>query len=205
MNDLLARALQGSLWSTITTHPFVVAAADGSLLREAFDRWLVEDHFFVVGFRRFVGRLLAIAPDERARDIVAGTLAPLQTELHLFRAEASARGLDLTAEPSLTALGYTSYLLASIDEGWPVAVAVLYGAEKAYYDAWSAVRAGADTDSLYWPFIDNWSSPAFGQWVDDVASLLPLATEEMHTAFGRVVRLEVRFWDAVFTGEPRER
>ena len=199
MNELLSR--QAGLWPTITTHPFVVAAANGSLPAEAFDRWLVEDHFFVVGFRRFVGRLVAIAPDERARDIVAGTLAPLQTELDLFRTEASARGLDLSVEPSPTTLGYTSYLHACVDDGWPVAVTVLYGAEKAYFDAWSAVRSAAEAGSPYWPFIDNWSSPAFGRWVDDVASLLPSPTEDMHAAFARVVRLEVRFWDAVFTGE----
>ncbi|MBW3667798.1 MAG: transcriptional regulator [Actinobacteria bacterium] len=199
MNDLLAR--QAGLWPAITGHPFVVAAADGSLPREAFDRWLVEDHFFVVGFRRFVGRLVAIAPDEHARDVLSSTLGPLQAELDLFRAEAARRGLDLAAEPSPTALGYTSFLLACIEDGWPVAVTVLYGAEKAYFDAWSAVRAGADTDSSYWSFIDNWSSPAFGRWVDDVAGLVPPPTEPMHTAFNRVVRLEVRFWDAVLSGD----
>ena len=188
------------LWDRIATHPFVTAAADGSLAPEAFDRWLVEDHHFVVGFRRFLARLVALAPDEPARDLLAGALVPLQAELELFRREADARGLDLGAEPGPTTLGYTSFLLASTADGWQTALTVLYGAEKAYFDAWSAVRRRAEASSPYWPFIDNWSSPAFGAWVDDVAALVE-RTGRDDAAFERVVRFELRFWDAVHRGE----
>lgn len=181
-------------------HPFVREAADGTLPPAAFDRWLVEDHHFVVGFRRFLTALLAIAPDERARDLLAGALVPLQAELDLFRAEAAARGLDLTAEPSPTTLGYTSYLLAAPLDGWRTALTVLYGAEKAYFDAWSVVRSTAEASSPYWRFIDNWSSPAFGAWVDDLAALVEEHGLEQD-AFDRVVRFELRFWDAVHRAE----
>lgn len=191
-----------TLPAAITAHPFVQAAADGTLPRQAFDRWLVEDYFFVVGFRRFVARLVSLAPDENARRVVAGSLEPLAAELDLFGAEAMARGLALDAEPGPTTLGYTSFVAASAEDGWPVALTVLYGAELAYFEAWSAVRARADTSSPYWPFIDNWSSPAFGEWVKAISSLLPTpATPEMALAFDRVVRFELRFWDAVFSGE----
>jgi thiaminase/transcriptional activator TenA len=184
-------------------HPFVRAAAEGTLPREAFDRWLVEDHHFVVGFRRFLARLVELAPDEAARDLLAGAQVPLQAELDLFRAEAEKRGLDLTAEPGPTTLGYTSFLLAAPADGWPVALTVLYGAEKAYFDAWSVVRTQAEASSPYWSFIDNWSSPAFGAWVDDLARLVATLapSPELDRAFDRVVRVELRFWDAVHRGE----
>lgn len=184
-------------------HPFIKAAADGTLPSEAFDRWLVQDHWFVVGFRRFLGRLLELAPDEGTRDLLAGAQVPLQAELDLFRAEAATRSLDLNAEPSPTTLGYTSFLQASTADGWPVAVTVLYGAEKAYFDAWSEVRTGAEESSPYWRFIDNWSSPAFGAWVEELAGVvdgLP-PSPERQAAFDRVVRFELRFWDAVHEGE----
>lgn len=184
----------------IVTHPFVAAAADGSLAPEAFERWLVEDHHFVVGFRRFLARLVELAPDEPARDLLAGALVPLQAELDLFRREAVARGLDLAAEPGPTTLGYTSFLLASAADGWRTALTVLYGAEQAYFDAWSAVRRRAEASSPYWPFIDNWSSPAFGAWVDDLAALVERHGRD-DAAFERVVRFELRFWDAVHRGE----
>lgn len=191
------------MWRHIPGHPFLVATAEGSLTEAAFNRWLVEDHFFVMGFRRFLGRLVALAPDEVARDVLSGAFGPLQAELELFRREARARGLRLDAEPGPMTLGYTSYLLATPDDGYDVALAVLYGAEKAYFDGWSAVRARVTPASPYWPFIDNWSTPAFGAWVGAIADLLGGGdpTPEQLTAFGRVVRFELRFWSAVHFGE----
>jgi thiaminase/transcriptional activator TenA len=204
-----ARALlaqSAPLWQRLTAHPFVLRAGDGTLATEAFGRWLVEDYWFVVGFRRFLAGLVGLAPDALSADVLAAGLAPLQAELDLFRREAAGRRLDIAGEPAPTTLGYTSYLQASLADGWPVAVAVLYGAEKAYYDAWAAVRAVARRASPYWPFIDNWSSDAFAGWVAAVARLLDAAapagpTAAMCTAFDRVVRFELRFWDAVHNGE----
>jgi thiaminase/transcriptional activator TenA len=197
----LARAVD---WTPIVEHRFVRAAADGTLPAEAFDRWVVADHHFVVGFRRFVGRLVDLAPDEPARDLLAGSLAPLQGELELFRTWAADRGLDLDAEPGPITLGYTSYLGALPADGWAHAVTALFGAEKAYFDAWSAVRRSADTGSPWWSFVDNWSSDAFGAWVDDVAALVDRTVPDaaaVQATFARVIRFEVRFWDAVEAGD----
>lgn len=187
-------------WDEIVTHSFIRAAADGTLPPATFDRWVVADHHFVVGFRRFLGRLVELAPDEEARDLLTGSFAPLQAELELFRAWADAHGLDLEEEPGPVTLGYTSFLLAVPHDGWAHAVTALFGAEKAYFDAWSAVRHGADTSSPWSSFVDNWSSPAFGAWVDDVAALVDRTVPDaraVQRTFARVVRFEKRFWDAV--------
>ena len=184
-------------WARLATHPFVVATADGSLPARSFGRWLVADHHFVVGFRRFLARLIELAPHERARDVLAAGLGALQAELDLFRSEAVARDLDLDGEPSLTTLGYTAYLLASPADGWATALTVLFGAEKAYFDAWSAVRTRTEPDRPYWRFVDNWSSTAFGTWVDEIATLVDELPEPDHTTFRRVVRFELAFWDDV--------
>ncbi len=202
--DLLAGSR--APWSQLAAHPFVTRAGDGSLRRATFDRWLVADHYFVVGFRRFLTGLVTLAPDEHAADVLAAGLGALQAELDLFRRAAAARGLDLDAEPGPIALGYTAFLRASLQDGYPVALAVLYGAEKAYFDAWSAVRATASRDSDYWSFVDNWSSPAFAGWVASLAGLLDAVapagpTAPMRAAFDRVVRFELRFWSAVHSGD----
>jgi thiaminase len=201
---LLARSTP--LWQRLTAHPLVLEAGHGTLPAAAFERWLVADHWFVAGFRRFLAGLVELAPDVRSADVLVAGLVPLQAELELFRREAGVRRLDLTAEPAPTTLGYTSYLQASLTDGYPAAIAVLYGAEKAYYDAWAAVRAAARGGSPYWAFIDNWSSDAFAGWVAAVARLLDAAaptgpTAAMCVSFDRVVRFELRFWDAVYAGE----
>lgn len=196
---------QADRWRSIVTHPFVVATGEGTLPAETFDRWIVADHHFVVAFRRFVGHLVAIAPDEPARDLLAGVFGPLQAELELFRTYAAHRALDLAAEPGPVTLAYNAYLLALPSDGWSVAVTALFGAEKAYFDAWSAARAATNETSPFWTFVDNWSSSAFGVWVDDVAALVDRtvpATPEVAQVFETIVRYELRFWDAVTAGDP---
>ena len=196
-------AHNGDLWETLTSHPFVVETANGTLPRETFDRWLAEDHFYVVEFRRFLATLTAQAPAEPARDVLAGALAPLQAELDLFRREAVEHGIRLDGEPCPTTLGYAAYLHACALDGYAAGLTALYAAEKAYFDAWRTVRAGAERESPYWPFIDNWSSAAFGQWVAGLGVLLdeePLS-DALGRTFRRVARFERRFWDAVHAGE----
>lgn len=198
-------AAEADRWTEMLAHPFVRATAEGSLPEAIFDRWVVADHFFVVGFRRFLAELVVLAPDEPARELLAGGLAALGPELDLFRVWAADRGLDLGAEPGPVTLGYTSYLRALPAEGWQPAVAGLFGAEKAYVDAWSAVRSSVPPSSPYGGFVDNWSSPSFLAWVEDVAALLdrttPTPDAAVRRAFSRVVRFEVAFWDAVYAGD----
>ncbi|HET6298258.1 MAG TPA: transcriptional regulator [Kribbella sp.] len=190
---------QQPAWKRILDHPFVIRTSAGSLPSATFDRWLAEDHFFVLSFRAFLEALTRIAPDQQAREVLAGGLAALGPELELFESAAAERGLDLTAEPSLLNVGYSSYLLASVQEGWPVGITVLYGVEKAYYDAWASVRDSTDPDTQYAGFIANWSSPEFSAYVDQLAALVDREelTAPMSLAFDRVVRFELAFWDLV--------
>ncbi|MFF0816372.1 hypothetical protein ACFYVR_14660 [Rhodococcus sp. NPDC003318] len=188
-------------WRAMTEHPFVLATADGILPEAAFDRWLLEDHVFVVEFRRFLAGVLTLAPDEPSRDVLAGGITALTPELGLFRAELERRGLDRDGHtPSAGCLAYTSFMMASLHDGYEVASAVLYGVEKAYLDAWTTVRTRArEAGSRYREFIDNWSAPPFATYVDDLGALLgdgePSAAQRL--AFGRVVVFEQRFWDAL--------
>ncbi|MFC4602357.1 hypothetical protein [Rhodococcus kronopolitis] len=194
-------AEQARVWPTLAEHPFVLATADGTLPEAAFERWLLEDHAFVVEFRRFLAGVLTLAPDEAARDVLAGGIAALTPELTLFRAELARRGLDPAAyTPSLGCASYTGFMLASLHDGYEVASAVLYGVEKAYLDAWTTVRErAAAADSRYREFIDNWAAAPFAEYVADLGELLGdgAPTAPQRVAFGRVAGFEVQFWDAL--------
>jgi thiaminase len=197
-----ARALltaQTAAWQRILDHPFVSRTSAGSLPKATFDRWIAEDYFFVLSFRSYLDALSAVAPDNEARMVLAGGSAALVPELALFEKAAAARGVDLDVEPSLLNLDYSSYLLASVQEGWPVGITVLYGVEKAYYDAWASVRDTTGADTQYAGFIANWSSPEFAAYVDQLGALVDREelTPEMSRAFDRVVRFELAFWDLV--------
>ena len=190
---------QAAAWQRILDHPFVSRTSAGSLPKATFDRWISEDYFFVLSFRNYLEALSSVAPDDEARKVLAGGSAALIPELALFEQAAADRGVDLTVEPSLLNLGYSSYLLASVQEGWPVGITVLYAVEKAYYDAWASVRDTTGAATQYAGFIANWSSPEFGAYVEQLGALVDREelTPAMSRAFDRVVRFELAFWDLV--------
>lgn len=192
---------EAALWARSVEHPFVMATAENTLPEGAFHRWLLADHRFVVEFRRFLAGLITLAPDEPARDVLAGGLTALTPELALFRTQLADRGLSPEGyEPDPACLAYTSFLLASLYNGYDVALAVLYGVEKAYLDAWTAVRERAVVaNSPYRSFIDNWSAPVFASYVDELGELLGTGAPSpaQQRAFGEVVRFELLFWDSV--------
>ncbi len=190
---------ESALWQQCLTHPFVLATADDALPAGAFDRWLLADHEFVIQFRRFLAGLIPLAPTEPARDVLCGGITALTPELGLFRTQLAERGLSPDHyEPDAVCVGYTAYLLASLYDGYEVALAVLFGVEKAYLDAWTAVR-GRAVNSPYREFIDNWSAPVFASYVDSLGDLLggDAPTRAQQRAFACVVRFELQFWDSV--------
>ena len=192
----------GPRWTELALHPFVVATADGTLAEAAFDLWLLDDHAFVVQFCRFLAGGLVLAPDERSRDVLAAGLAALTPEIALFRAELAGRGLDPARHaPSTACTGYGGWMLGSLVEGYEVALAVAHGVERAYLDAWSAVRQRS-VGGRYEAFVENWSSPAFAAWVDALAGLLGegTPTAAQRSAYRQVAEFEHSFWDAVSVG-----
>lgn len=196
--DALVAAV-GQRWTSLAEHPFVLATADGILSEGAFDRWLLEDHVFVLQFRDTLAEVVELAPDPAARAVLHGGLTALGPELELFAAELTGRGLDPAAHrPSDACRDYVRWLRACPGQGWDVALAAMHGMERAYLDAWTAVRQRS-AGHRYAAFVHNWSSPEFAAWVDALAGLLgePDPTLAQVGAYRRVAELEHAFWDAV--------
>ncbi len=102
------------------------------------------------------------------------------------------------------------FLLASAySRSYAEAFTVLYVAEKAYYDSWLVVRAGIDKGSIWFPFVENWTSDAFRGWVDYLqAELDRLADavgaaerERMSELFELTAKYELAFWEMAAGGE----
>jgi len=198
------------LWERMLSHPFLLETRDGTLPRETFATWMRQDFLFVEAAIPFVSGLLTKAPRPH-RESLAGFLPALHTELELFRERAEAVGVDLRGAPfSFTCHAYVQFLLAtayraSYAEGF----AVLYVAEKAYHESWKVVRAGLDDSSPWWPFVDNWSSEEFGEWVawlEDAVNELaeeagPAERERMAELFEKTTKYEVAFWEMAVSGE----
>lgn len=195
----------GHLWPRLHTHPFVRAVCAGTLDDAAFRRWMVNDYHFNVEYQRFVAALAGIAPTAEATEAVALAIPSDHFGLDQIRRLSARSFVDVTAEPSLTTIGFTSYLQVQLSRGYPLALAALYAAENAYYLTWSSVRARSDRSTPYWHLIEHWSSEPYGNWISSLGRLLDAAVPdgpgpETYRVFERLVRFEIAFFDAIFHG-----
>lgn len=193
------------IWQAMIQHPFLRELAAGSLSRERFHFWVQQDYYFVHQGIRFLLLLSARAPTPELRNGLLDAAADFRQELTIFEDYAHSHELPLTVEPTPVCLGYSAYLLATAVAGsLAEALAVLWGAEKAYYDAWSGVRQELGLAEPYARWIENWTSSQFASWVDWLEKQLVQWTHEdeqaaVRCAFLQTVRFEYLFWEMVYT------
>ena len=198
--DLLAR--HADLWDRATRHPFLDGVREGTLGRESFDRWLVQDHLFVEALLRSQAGILAGAP-RGDFTLLAGGVSALVDELGWFESVASARGLDLPGHRLPAMDAYAAMLLALPTLAYPAAVAALWAIERAYLDAWQIAAPGS---TEYQAFVEHWTTPQFAEYVlgleaaadRALADAGPAACDAASDAVAEVARQEATFWDMAF-------
>ena len=206
-----------SAWyDAITTHPFLVALADGSLPEAVFARYLVDDSHYLTGYARALATLAARTADPAASAMLAGSAAQgITAERELHAAYLTPRGIDPQAadapEQSPTCAAYIGTLqtlaaYAPIEVG----LAGVLPCFRVYEEVGQAVVAQtAEPDHPYRAWIDAYADAAFEQSVRDIErhvdEVAAAATErrrdEMLGAYARAARFEWMFWDAAWRGE----
>lgn len=197
------------MWERMLDHPFLLETRAGRIGEATFATWMKQDYLFVEAAIPFIAALLPKAPPQD-RSFLSGALGALETELELFRERAAARGISLgETRPALINHAYIQFLMATAYRGtYPEGMTVLYVAEKAYFDSWRVVRAGLAADSPWQPFVENWSGPAFAEWVDSLEACLDRLAgqvgdeerERMGELFELTVRYEIAFWEMAYQG-----
>ena len=186
-----------SLWDQATHHPFLDALAAGSLVEDAFRRWLAQDYLFAKDLMAFQAILLAKAPRDCHKSLIGG-LAALEKEMDWFESHAVRLQLNLDIPPHPTCRRYTDFLMrCAYTQPQPVLLAILFGVEASYLAAWSAlVPSGPCAE-----FIERWSSADFATYV---AALGELAERHPHEAaqehFNEVLTYEGEFWKMSWEG-----
>ncbi|MCH7471811.1 hypothetical protein IIA79_02535 [bacterium] len=197
-------------WSVMTSHPFIVKAGANEIELETFANWLQQDYLYVQGASKFLGLLIAKAPDHLAQPL-GHAVATLNKELELFEEMAADLGVgldDLSMSP--TCYHYLQFLYSiGYSESFACGFAVLYGLEKAYLDSWLVVKENLDEDVPWQEFIDQWTNEGFQGWVgflgDELDDLAEGASDSerqrMKELYLTTIRYEYLFWDLALYGE----
>ncbi len=210
----------GGIWqraqplrTAILDLPFNRALADGTLPRETFQFYMMQDSQYLEGYSRALSLLAARAP---ATDMMLEFAQAAQVALVVERSlhESVFRDYGLTqaevdaARPSPTCFAYVNFLLAtahqaSVEE----AVAAILPCFWIYEEVGNAIHARAAPGNPYRAWIDAYASEEFAaavRRVIDITDRLALGASpgqvaRMEQAFMRSTQYEWMFWDSAWT------
>ena len=143
--------------------PFNTELAAGTLSRERFQGYIVQDALYLAQYSRILAIAGARGPDaETLRAFGSCALEAVAVEQALHERYLTEFGVDparlADAEPSPDCLGYTSFLLATAyHEPWEVLVAALLPCFWIYWDVGSRIAKHAAADNPYRAWIDTYA------------------------------------------------
>jgi thiaminase/transcriptional activator TenA len=206
-------------WEAQLRHPFVRGLGDGTLAKERFQRWLLQDYRYLKEFARVFAWATAKADRLESMAWYAGVLnLTLNTEMELHRSYAA--GFDLTpsdleeAPMWPTTRAYTDFLVRTAADGdVPDLLAALLPCAWGYvYLANRLDRFETPSDHPYREWIDQYTSEEFAEaltWLrqemDRLSQGAPEGKEHrLREIFLTSVRYEGLFWEMCWTGESWE-
>ena len=192
--------------------PFNTELAAGSLTRERFRGYILQDALYLGRFSRALAIAAAKAPDSDAMQSFAqSALRAVAVEQALHGQYLREFGIDPArigeAEASPDCLAYTSYLIAAAyHEPWEVLVAALLPCFRIYWDVGCAIAQRAAPENPYRAWIDTYADERCGKAVEtavavgDRAAVAVTATTRaaMLAAFVRACQYEWLFWDGAY-------
>jgi thiaminase/transcriptional activator TenA len=202
----------GPLYDAILALPFNRELAAGSLSRERFTFYMLQDAIYLTQFGRALAATAARAPDEDAMIQFAGSAQAavvVERELHagFFKTFGVTPEQAAAAEPSPTCEHYTHYLLALAHNApYEVSVAALLPCFWIYWKVGTYLFDIAEPDNSFQPWIDTYADEAFAGGVRKViaisdrvgADATSPVRAQMLKAFVRASQLEWMFWDSAY-------
>ena len=216
------RTFTAELWAgiegtyrSILEHPFVCGLTDGSLERESFVFYVVQDAHYLREYARALSLAAARAPGEEEIAMFARHAAEaieVERSLHegFFR-DLGPTEDDVGGTPvAPTCLAYTSYLLATAYGGsFPELLGAVLPCYWIYWEVGKALLERGSPDPLYRRWIETYGGEDFAEVVRAALSLTDRLAAELSAAerastarhFTITARYEWMFWDMGYRRE----
>ncbi|AEN91236.1 thiaminase II [Priestia megaterium] len=201
------------IWRQNHNHPFVQGMGDGTLEKEKFRFYMIQDYLYLIDYAKLFAIGAMKATDLQTMGKFAGLLdSTLNEEMSLHREyakkfEISEKELE-KAQPSPTTLAYTHYMLHVGQSGTLAElVAALLPCMWSYWEIGKELseKPGASNE-FYREWIEMYSSEEFGELATWCINLFDSLTEDKSEAelekleeiFLNTTRFEYMFWDMAY-------
>ncbi|MCM3771577.1 thiaminase II [Priestia aryabhattai] len=201
------------IWRQNHNHPFVQGMGDGTLEKEKFRFYMIQDYLYLIDYAKLFAIGAMKATDVQTMGEFATLLdSTLNEEMSLHREyakkfEISEKELE-KAQPSPTTLAYTHYMLHVGQSGTLAElVAALLPCMWSYWEIGKELseKSGANNE-FYREWIEMYSSEEFGALATWCINLFDSLTEDKSEAelekleetFLNTTRFEYMFWDMAY-------
>ncbi|CAK7203933.1 hypothetical protein SEUCBS139899_006683 [Sporothrix eucalyptigena] len=200
------------LWERFTRHPFLKALGAGTLPRESFQGYLIQDYLYLVQFARAAA--LAAYKSKNIKDITnAATMVhevDHEMTLHIkFCAEFGLAREDMEkAEEMAASTAYSRYLLdVGQSEDWFALQVALTPCVLGYGAAARALHqehaTTKDDTHPYWKWVENYTNDDYAavakRTIDKMEQHAVLQSasriEELVKIFKQAIKMEIGFWE----------
>jgi thiaminase (transcriptional activator TenA) len=217
----MTESFSGGLWRGITgiydailAHPFVTGLADGSLPRESFEFYVIQDALYLRKYAQSLAAVASRAPVPAETEMFArhaAGIVAVEMSLH----ESLLADLDIdpalaaAAEEAPTTLAYTSYLLAACSGSYGEGVGAVLPCYWIYWEVGKHLLKLGSPEPRYQKWIDTYSGDEFADEVRDVIAvtdklgheIAPAERQRIHRHFLTTSRYEWMFWDMGYRRE----
>lgn len=204
------------IWEADLEHPFVCGIADGTLPREKFKFYLVQDYLFLLDYSRVFAHGVIKAPDEATMALFSQLLnETLNTEMDLHRGYCEKFGVSASemeqAPVAPTTHAYTRHLLNVAQSGTLAdIIAGVLPCQWGYAEIGTTLaQRGGSPEQLYQEWIEMYASEEFlalGKWLRSLLNELTAESssaekERLKRHFLFSSRYEYLFWEMAWTQE----
>jgi thiaminase/transcriptional activator TenA len=200
------------LFEKIVALPFNRELAAGTLSRERFVHYMIQDAHYLAMFSRALAIAAAKAPDADGQVVLSHAAHDaIVVERALHEDFFAAFGVDAATvaatPPTPICFAYGHFLVSTATTAnFAVALGALLPCFHIYREVGLALLAVAAPDNPYQKWIDTYSDADYAAAVDQVIVVADRAHEAasaadraaMHRAYLDAVRLEWMFWDAAW-------
>lgn len=211
-----------SLWEQIRPiyqatlrHPFLKGLTDGSLPRDRFEFYLLQDGLYLRVFSQALNVLAAKAPEESwALTLTQHAIDAIKAEREMHEKILASHGITpekaarVQMAPANTA--YTNHLLASVHRlSFAEGLAAMLPCYWIYWEVGKELVKKGSTDKDYQRWINLYASEQYGASVREVLAIMdesarratPETQASARALFEQSARYEWMFWDMAWRKE----
>ncbi len=216
LSELLYESVK-DIWDSYYTHPFVAEMANGTLGKDQFRYYMIQDYLYLLKYAKVFALGIAKSEDEALmRKFSQSVHTILNGEMSIHKSYMERLGITAeelkNAKMSLANDSYTAYMLQVAYQKGPLAILVSILACAWSYQLIGEHNAkvpGALEHSLYGEWVKGYTSLEYAKetedliaWTDELGKELSDAdVDELKRIFIQCSRYEYAFWDMAYQKE----